>query len=168
MNSVFAISGPRIVERSLNVAHIIPVREARFGQTVGNEVNYSPTKTLSSFTVFGISESRELIVASMFAGKDWEDDDDLNCRFFKAKRNEQNVQIEGITLQKMADLLMQDFTVTDAIVGGGAADTQQYVEGERIWAGEPSGTNRGIEVLGLRGLGTILTVVPKDGEVAPV
>jgi hypothetical protein len=154
-----AISGPRILESSRNIAHVIPMREASFGQTRGNEVNYSPTKTLSSFTAFGIGKERELVVLSIFAGN-WEDDDELNCRFFKAKRDEDGKQIEGITLSQIAELLSDEFSVTDAIAGGGAADAQQYIAGERIWAGEPSGENRGIEVLGLRGLGAVLTILP--------
>lgn len=166
MMSSIAISGPRIVEQSRNVAHLVPVREAKLGQTVGNEVNYSPLDTLASFTAFGINRDHELVVLSMFAGNG-EDDPELTCRIFRANRDKNRRQIEGITLCQMADVLLDKFSVTDAIAGGGAADTQQYVAGDSIWAGEPSGSNRDdrdIEVLGLRGLGAILTVVSSKTE----
>ena len=134
-----------------NVVHRIPVRERKQGQTLGNEINYDPYKDRTSFTAYGIEkETGELIVVSMFAGEPGESDDDT--LFFEAAKG------QGITLNEMARLMVV-LRASDAIVGGGAGDTQQYVHNQGIWAGQPRHQPDRPQVEGLRGLGAIFALL---------
>lgn len=146
-----ALSGPPIVEAGANVASRIQWRPPALGQTINEEVNFPPTKHASSFTVFGVTKDKKFVTLSMFAGNDWKEEVESNCRYFRSERE------HGITLETMADLLIE-LEADHGIAGGGAADTQQFVSGEQIWAGEP--TSRDVD--GLRGLGAILCVLAPE------
>ncbi len=67
-NISLAISGPQIVSNGKNVVERVPVRTKEYGQTIGNEINYSPFDDRTSFTAFGITDKGTLIVVSMFSG----------------------------------------------------------------------------------------------------
>ena len=150
-NIQLAISGPRLVEASKNVVDRIPVRPKQQGQTVGNEINYDPYTERTSFTAFGVEKGTNKIIAvSMFAGESSEPDDDI-C-FFKAGQG------QGITLDEMAELMIA-LRASDAIAGGGAGDTQQYVYKQGIWAGQPRHQPDRPQVEGLRGLGAIFALL---------
>ena len=153
-----AISGPAVVESSKNVVRKIPVRMKAQGQTVGDEINYDPFTLRTSFTAFGIERgSKRLIVVSMFAGRPGRSDDDTT--FFAARPD------EGITLNEMAELMRRELKVSDAIAGGGAGDTQQYIYGRGIWAGQPRHQPDRPQVRGLRGLGAIFALLREDHRV---
>jgi hypothetical protein len=149
-----AISGPVLVKSARNVVRHIPIRMKALGQTFGNEINYDPYSLKTSFTAFGIEkETNKLIVVSMFAGRPGMHEDDII--FFAADRN------QGITLNEMAELMI-NLGASDAIAGGGAGDTQQYIFKQGIWAGQPRHQPDRPQVEGLRGLGAILALLKKN------
>ncbi|MCC7450406.1 MAG: hypothetical protein IT324_23505 [Anaerolineae bacterium] len=170
-----AISGPAIVRDHKNVVPEIKVREKNEGQTIGNEINYIPSipyqnaeavpitklpkgkRVLrTSFTAFGIeSTSGDLIIASVFSGtpKVIGNDTDL---FVPDKDG-----LQGITLYEMGEL-MKSLGASDAIVGGGSGDTQQYIYkrgiGNDIWVAQSRYQPGRPHIDEIRGLGTILTI----------
>jgi hypothetical protein len=146
-----AISGPAIVRSSKNVTHEIPVRLKAEGQTVGNEINYNPFTTRTSLTVFGTEKgTNNLIVVSMFAGKPANHDGDITL--FIAEEH------GGITLYEMAELMIL-LGASEAIAGGGAGDTQQYIYKQGIKVGQPRIQSDRPQAKGVRGLGAILAVL---------
>ncbi len=155
-NIQLAISGPRLVEASKNVVDRIPIRPKEQGQTVGNEINYDPYTERTSFTAFGVEQGTNKIIAvSMFAGEPSQLDDDT--RFFKVGQG------QGITLDEMAELMIA-LRASDAIAGGGAGDTQQYIYKEGIWAGQPRHQPNRPQVEGLRGLGAIFALLASNNR----
>lgn len=157
-----AISGPLIVKDGENVAGLIPFRPTPMGQTLGDEINFPPNapEGRSSFTVFGITNKQELMISSVFAGEEMQITAPLSVRLFSSRPE------EGLTLVELADLMIE-LDMRAAILGGGSADTQQYICGQEIWvASARSQTFRPqAKALGpfghLRGLGAILTIKPK-------
>jgi hypothetical protein len=116
--------------------------------TIGNEVNWYPSWTGSSFTAFGCKD-HQLVVASMF-----QQQPGRNC---------------GILVGEMAYLLKEHFGVSDAVIGGGSADTQQFLRGdahtELLVAGarpKVADEKSAPEVIGDRGLGAIFAVLKKS------
>ena len=155
-NIQLAISGPRLVQASKNVVGHIHVRPKEQGQTFGNEINYDPYTERTSFTAFGVEkETNKIIAVSVFAGERSESDDDI--RFFKAG------QRQGITLDEMAKLMIA-LRASDAITGGGAGDTQQYVYKQGVWAGQPRHQPDRPQVEGLRGLGAVFALLVQDNK----
>ena len=149
-----AISGPYLVHNKDNVAANIPVRKKDDGQTFGNELNYDPMTERSSFSVFGVDRhSGHLLVASMFAGAPGKKDDDTV--FYSQGEG------DGVTLFEMGELLKQA-GASDAIVGGGAGDAQQFVHHNDILAGQPRDQPDRPQVDGLRGLGAVLAVFTNE------
>jgi len=146
-----AISGPQIVSNGQNAVDRIPVRTKDKGQTVGNEINYSPFDDRTSFTAFGITDEATLIAVSMFSGKSVQKGDLFT---FRAEKN------KGITLNEVANLLIE-LGARDGIAGGGSGDTQQYIKDSGIWVSEPRFQKKRGQVEGLRGLGAILCVFSK-------
>ncbi|MDD5321378.1 MAG: phosphodiester glycosidase family protein [Methylococcales bacterium] len=150
----FAISGPALVVAGRNAACSIPARMKADGQTINDEIN---CKLRSSFTAFGIEgNSDRVIVVSVFAGKPGAVDRDTT--FYVQNPKSPN---EGITLNEMARLLIA-LGASDAIAGGGAGDTQQYVYRRGILAGQPRHQPDRSQVHGLRGLGAILSLSVKQ------
>jgi hypothetical protein len=150
-NIRLAISGPRLVQACRNVVDRIAFRSKEQGQTVGNEINYDPYRERTSFTAFGVEhQTKKLIVVSMFAGELSESDNDT--LYFRAEQG------QGITLNEMAEL-MRTLGASDAIAGGGAGDTQQYVYKRGVWTGQPRHQPDRPQVEGLRGLGAIFALL---------
>lgn len=143
-----AISGPQIIKHRCSTVQCIPVRTRHRGQTIGNEINYSPYYDRTSFTCFGITGGGELIILSMFAGDAHEQS---GHRYYVSQPN------VGITLNEMAELLIQ-LGAEEAIAGGGSGDTQQYIKGQGLWVSMPRPQPQRGQVAGLRGLGAILVV----------
>ena len=96
-NISLAISCPRIISKGKNVVKKIPVKTKDKGQTIGNEINYSPFVDRTSFTAFGLNDEGMLIAVSMFAGMSAQKGDSLTFMAEKSK---------GITLNEMANLLI--------------------------------------------------------------
>jgi len=149
-----AICSPRILKCGVPVAACeIPYCDNKERQTIGNEVNWDPAATCTSFTAFGVSARGEIIVASMFEGAHLGD----------TARN------RGILATEMGCLMLQ-LGATDAVIGGGAADTQQFLDADcgdmpplmlappRAKRPEEAATR---EVEGPRGLGAIFAVLQK-------
>jgi len=150
-NIALAISGPQIVSNGQNVVDRIPVRTKEKGQTIGNEINYSPFDDRTSFTAFGITDEATLIAVSMFSGDSLQKGDLFT---FKVEKN------KGITLNEMSNLLIE-LGARDGIAGGGSGDTQQYIKEHGIWVSEPRFQKKRGQVEGLRGLGAILCILRK-------
>jgi hypothetical protein len=126
--------------------------------------------TVTSFTAFGVDADGKLVMASIFEGE-WGVHAPVG---------------RGILASVMAELLCsEEYQVQHAILGGGAADTQQYVKGRKwptSWTSleiriaeekgcqpefrnapvrpKPPVYERG-EVEGVRGLGAIAGVLPR-------
>ena len=150
-NISLAISGPQIVSKGKNIVERIPVRIKEHGQTIGNEINYSPYDDRASFTAFGITDEGTLIAVSMFSGNSVQKGDLVT---FKAEKD------KGITLNEMANLLIE-LGARDGIAGGGSGDTQQFIKGEGTWVSMPRFQAKRGQVEGLRGLGAILCILTK-------
>ena len=127
----------------------ISVRKKENGQTIGNEINYSPYDDRTSFTAFGVTDEGTLIAVSMFSGISDQKGDTLA---FRAEKN------RGITLNEMAHLLIE-LGASDGIAGGGSGDTQQFIKDRGIWVSEPRFQAKRGQVAGLRGLGAILCIL---------
>ncbi len=138
-----AISGPPIISNGKNIVEQIPIRTKDKGQTIGNEINYSPFDDRTSFTAFGITDEGRLIAVSMFSGNNVRTGDLFT---FQAERN------KGITMNEMANLLIE-LGATEGIVGGGSGDTQQYIKDQGIWASEPRFQAKRGQVEGLAWIG---------------
>lgn len=151
---VLAISGPQIISNGKNIVDQIPIRIKDKGQTIGNEINYSPSNDRTSFTAFGITDAGTFIVVSMFS---------VNCVqkgdifTFRPKKS------SGITLNEMANLLIE-LGAKEGIAGGGSGDTQQYIKDHGIWVSEPRIQAKRGQVEGLRGLGAILCILSKEKD----
>lgn len=150
-NIALAISGPQIVSKGKNVVDRIPVRTKDNGQTIGNEINYSPFDDRTSFTAFGITDETKLIAVSMFSGRSIQKG---NLFTFEAAKN------KGMTLNEMANLLIE-LGAKEGIAGGGSGDTQQYIKDCGTWVSEPRFQTKRGQVEGLRGLGAILCILLK-------
>jgi hypothetical protein len=146
-----AISGPKIVSKGKNIVERIPVRKKENGQTIGNEINYSPYDDRTSFTAFGITDDGTLIAVSMFACISVQKGDLVK---FKAEKN------KGITLNEMANLLIE-LGAVEGIAGGGSGDTQQYIKDRGIWVSTPRLQAKRGQVEGFRRLGAILCILSK-------
>lgn len=144
----WAISGPRLIsDGSPCDAPRNPRQERKY--TLLDEVNFG-LETKTSFTAFGIDGRGRLIVVSMF----------------EAFRGLGSGRDLGINFAEIAELLLcRELSVKDAILGGGAADTQQFVRGDcsefMVAPGRARKPEEGaqLEVLGPRGLGAILGVL---------
>lgn len=134
--------------------------------------NVRPTDsgpTITSFTAFGVDVNGKLVMASIFEGE-W----GIHAPADK-----------GILASVMAELMCSKYQVRSAILGGGAADTQQYVKSRKwptSWSSleihialkegcqpefrnapirpKPPAHDRG-EVLGIRGLGAIAGIMAR-------
>ena len=167
----FAISGPALIKDGGDVSDNIPFRPTPRdkepygvigtpsflrlppGPTRGDEVNYPPPSTMTSFSAIGVRESGELIFVSMF----------------EESRGHGNGCGHGITVYEMAELLMhRQLEAQYAIVSGGGADTQQFLRGDwpqfltaPVRARAPHQAPRS-EVEGPRGLGAILGILARQ------
>jgi hypothetical protein len=159
------VTDPPLPAGSRGIASPLLVREGRFvdlerhaapfrdgsGRLRGDWIPWDPEETTTSFTAFGVDESGTvLLMASVFEGE-WGVDTAEN---------------KGIRAEVMAELLVEH-GAHDAILGGGGADTQQFVHGRHprfrngpVRAKSPS-ASRG-EVEGIRGLGAIAGIVPRS------
>ena len=151
-NISLAISGPQIISNGKNVVERIPVRTKERGQTVLNEINYSPFDDRTSFTAFGITDGGMLIAVSMFSGNYVEKG---NLITFNAQTS------KGITMNEMANLLIE-LGAKEGIAGGGSGDTQQYIRDKGTWISMPRFQAKRGQVEGLRGLGAIFCVLSKQ------
>lgn len=164
-----AISGPALIKEGRDVSREIPFRPRPgspapygvgklhpvvlpSGPSKGDEINYPPPTTMTSFTAIGITENRKIILVSMFEGIRGQDN---GCNL-------------GITIYEMAELMKLEFKTKDAILGGGGADTQQFVRGDYpqfiagpVRARSPQQGNRP-DVKGVRGLGAIVGVLVRN------
>lgn len=144
------IASPRLLSEGRFVGlarHPAPFRD-RKGRLNGDWVDWDPDATATSFTAFGVDRAgKRLLMASVFEGE-WGVDTATN---------------ESIRASEMAELLAE-YGAHDAILGGGGADTQQFVHGRypRFRNGpvraKPSSMSRG-EVRGVRGLGAIAGIL---------
>jgi hypothetical protein len=126
--------------------------------------------TVTSFTAFGVDVEGKLVMASIFEGE-W---------------GVHAPTGRGILASVMAEFLCSRYQVRHAILGGGAADTQQFIKGRSTWPlswssleikiaeekgcapqfrnapvrPKPPEHARG-EVEGVRGLGAIAAVLPR-------
>jgi len=122
------------------------------GPTEDDEVNYPPF-TGTSFAALGATGDGRLIGVAMF----------------ESMRNEGDGCNLGINVWEMAELFFRlEVDVSDAILGGGGADTQQFLRGDRpqyltapVRARTP-GQGPRTEVRGPRGLGAILAITAKS------
>ena len=153
----WAISGPRILgadgyhrppfrpRPGFSVPGALPA-----GPTRNDEVNYHPGKTCTSFTAFGVTSNRRVICVSMF----------------EKPRDAQFALPLGINVPEMAELL-QLLGAVEGIIGGGAADTQQFLRGaapeflEAPTRARRPEEGRRLEVSGPRGLGAILALLAR-------
>jgi hypothetical protein len=168
-----AVSGPVLVKNGENVSGKIPYRpmptsREPFGLDLKNpkhlrilrrppgptergEVNYPPPTTMTSFTAFGVREDRRIILVSMFEE-------------LRGKGIGTNL---GITICEMAELLVNNLEAKQAILGGGGADTQQFLKGDQLQymiapvRTRSPGQGSRYEVAGARGLGAIIAVLAK-------
>ena len=75
-----------------------------------------------------------------------------------------------MTIYEMADLHLHHLHAQDAILGGGSADTQQFLRGDQPqymvapFRTRPFGQGGRAEVEGVRGLGAIMAVLAKQEE----
>ena len=166
-----AMYGPALIQNGENVADTIEYRPNPYskepfdldlnnprhqkilklpqGFTQGCEVNYPPATTMTSFTAFGIREDKRIVMIAMFEG-------------FRGQGMGKNL---GINIYELADILVEHLGVTQAILGGGGADTQQFLRGARPeyligpMRTRPQGQEIRSEVIGPRGLSAIITVL---------
>jgi hypothetical protein len=149
------ISGPLIVDQGQITTGAVPVRLPPQGQTVGNEINFSPDDPAirTSFTAFGIGNMGQLLVVSIFAGRPRRLSRQRDRIMFQPSTG------DGLTLYEMADLMIH-LGANQAILGGGSGDTQQFVRGSPTWCGLPRLQASRDQLTGtLRGLGVILAAV---------
>lgn len=105
------IAGPPLVENGV-VRSEIPYRCRNDGPCQSDEVNFCDAYT--SFTSFGVTREEKVICVSMFE----------RPRGAGAPLN------LGIDALEIGELLHQ-LGATDGILGGGSADTQQFIRGDR-------------------------------------
>ena len=151
----FGIASPRLISEGEPVAlarHKPPFRDEN-GRLQGDWVDWEPGSTATSFTAFGVNKSgTQLLMASMFEGE-WGVDEAKN---------------DGIVPQVMAELLIK-YGAHNGILGGGAADTQQFIRGRdpEFRNGPVRRKTRSMsrgEVEGIRGLGAIAGVLPRNDQ----
>ncbi len=170
---IMGISGPILVQNSTNISHNIPFRPAPDskypyglkkyasnnpkylkvppGPTLGNEINFPPPSTMTSFSAFGVHNDNRLIAVSIL--------DNLSSGNDSIKG--------GINIYELAELLITHLHAKDAILAGGGADTQQFIQGhkEEIFLAKKRKRSPGQpirdEVYGTRGLGAIFTISKK-------
>lgn len=142
-----AISGPVLVRNGKNISEKIRYKKIPTGS---NHVNYPPDKTNTSFTAFGLTEDQWFIMLSMF--------EDLRG---------QGVGVNlGISIYEIAELMVKELGAKEAILGGGGADTQQFLRGDHPqYMTAPVRTRAASqgersEVPEARGLGAIVAVIP--------
>jgi hypothetical protein len=164
-----AISGPALIKEGRDVSREIAFRPRPGslepfgvgnlhpitlppGPTEGDEINFPPPTTMTSFTAIGVKEDQKIIFLSMFEGIR---DQDRGCNL-------------GITIYEMAELMKSELNTRDAILGGGGADTQQFIRGNYpqfiaspVRARSPQQDYRP-DVKGIRGLGAIVGVLGKS------
>ncbi|MDQ2696274.1 MAG: phosphodiester glycosidase family protein [Pseudomonadota bacterium] len=164
----WAVSGPALVRNGADVSRQLPFRPrpgtslpadfaARHpglrlppGPTRGDEVNFPPPLTKTSFTAFGVDPQGRLICVSLFEGQ----------------RGEDGGGNLGVSVHELAALL-GELGAVDAILGGGGADAQQFLRGDRPQhltaplRARPPGQGARAEVEGPRGLGAILGVLAR-------
>lgn len=167
MDKLYNLSfyGSTLIKNSINMAHKIKYRpniNATYpygidinnpreknslltpGPVSGDEVNYPPFSTFTSFTSFG-SDDEHLYLLSMFEKPD----------------NFGNGNNRGISIKEIGDILLK-LGATEAVVGGGSGDTQQYIKdiGFNFSCKRKRPENQGIrkEIDGIRGLSTIIYI----------
>lgn len=155
----FGIASPRLVEPTASGPRVVeiecrnePFRDGPSRRLNGDCVDWGPKSTATSFTAFGVAanergEDTILVMASIFAGE-WGVDVDDNA---------------GVLPEVMGQVMIRDGKAHAAILGGGSADTQQFVR----WRDpkiriapvrkKSAAMSRG-EVIGVRGLGAIAAV----------
>ena len=151
-----AVCSPRVLRDGKPLsASDIPYCDKSKRQTVGNEVNWDPEKTCTSFTGLGVTAEGSIVVASMFEGSHRADSE----------------RGRGILATEMG-WLMKRLGAQDGVIGGGSGDTQQFLEADcgdmpRLMLA-PSRSKKPEEVAlgeveGPRGLGAIFAVLQKRG-----
>jgi hypothetical protein len=149
-----AISGPPIVYQGRNTAGEIPVRFPTNGQTLGDEINFSPDEVTArtSFTTLGVNRAGRLLAVSVFAGTPRRMPGQGDRVVFQPSVS------DGLTLSEMADLMIH-LGAVEAILGGGSGDTQQVIQGCPAWCALPRPQeSRSSLNSPLRGLGAILAI----------
>jgi len=159
----YGVASPMLVEQSPKGPRIVniqqskePFRDGRTRRLKGDCVDWDPKSTASSFTAFGVAANAEgedtiLIMVSIFAGE-WGIHIDTNS---------------GVLPKVMGQVLIRYGGAHDGILGGGAADTQQFVHWRfpRFRIGpvrtKSPAMSRG-EVNGIRGLGAIAAVLHRN------
>jgi hypothetical protein len=149
----YGIASPHLVSNGQFLGLTRQPPPFRMGQTrhlMGDWVDWDPDTTRTSFTAFGVDNAGRLLMASVFEGE-WGVHTAIN---------------QGILAREMADLLCRN-GASEAILGGGGADTQQFIHGRypRFRNGpvrsKPLAALRG-EVVGIRGLGAIAAILPRQ------
>lgn len=140
---LFAISGPRLKPDAPN-AGIVQNKE--FGPDTPNVVNWDPATTRTSFTAFGTHSDGRIVCLSMFEEL-W---------------GLGHAEDKGISVKELTYLLFNKIGTVEAILGGGSADTQQYIKHDlpKIMVGPKRKRKieegKQVQVEGMRGLGAIL------------
>lgn len=144
--------GPRVVE----IAHRAePFRDGPARRLNGDCVDWDPESTATSFTSFGVAANDQgddtiLVMASIFAGEWGVHTDDS----------------AGVHPAVMGQVMIRHGKCHGAILGGGSADTQQFIRwrNPQIRVGpvrtKSPAMSRG-EVSGIRGLGAIAAILSK-------
>ena len=138
-----AITGPRL-DPNDPVGGIVQNKD--YGPDTPDVGNWDPETTRTSFSAFGTRTDGRIICLSMFEEL-W---------------GLGQAENRGITAGEMAQLLFDELKATEGILGGGAADTQQYIRHDlpKIMVGpkrkrKPEEGSQ-VQVEGMRGLGAIL------------
>ena len=138
-----AITGPRL-DPNDPVGGI--VQNKKYGPDTPDVVNWDPAATRTSFSAFGTLTDGRIVCLSMFEEL-W---------------GLGHAEDQGITAREMAQLLFDELNATEGVLGGGSADTQQFIKHDlpKIMVG-PKRKRRPeegsqVQVEGMRGLGAIL------------
>lgn len=136
------ISGPWLCQNGENRAKNIVFREPSAGPTLANEVNFHPFDVRTSFSAFGFNDKGMMCALSA-----WNFDSKTNPR-----------PSPGWNCHEIAELLLE-LGFDQAILGGGSADTQQWLKDHPFLysAPRPKSLDR-FEVQGRRGLGAVLAL----------
>ncbi|MBC8457178.1 MAG: hypothetical protein H8D67_04180 [Deltaproteobacteria bacterium] len=142
LTPTLAITGPRL---DLNDPVGGIVQNKKYGPDTPDVVNWDPATTCTSFSAFGALTDGRIVCLSMFEEL-W---------------GLGHAEDRGITAREMAQLLFDKLNATEGVLGGGSADTQQFIKHDipKIMVGpkrkrKPEEGNQ-VQVEGMRGLGAI-------------
>ena len=122
------------------------VHNKNYGPDTPDVVNWDPATTRTSFSAFGTLTDGRIVCLSMFEEL-W---------------GLGHAEDRGITAKEMAQLLFDELDAMEGVLGGGSADTQQFIKHDlpKIMVGpkrkrKPEEGSQ-VQVEGMRGLGAIL------------